>query len=62
VQSIESLHSKIREGDVLKYVDGDTVADCTSTQVLSVISSGISSRASNPMRYLEFDRDEELEV
>jgi hypothetical protein len=37
------LHSFIQEGDVLESVDGESIAGLTSTQALSIISSGVNS-------------------
>jgi C-terminal processing protease CtpA/Prc len=56
VKPFSPLHGKIREEDVLEYVDGESISDLTATQALSLISS----RASNPLRSLAFKRNTEV--
>ncbi len=53
VKSFSPFYGKIQEGDVIISVDGEPTAELTATQVLSLITS----RASNPLRAIAFERN-----
>jgi hypothetical protein len=53
VKSFSPFYGKIQEGDVIISVDGEPTAELTATQVLSLITS----RASNALRAIAFERN-----
>lgn len=53
VKPFSPLYGKVQEGDIIISVDGEPTEELTATQVLSLISS----RSSNPLRAIAFDRN-----
>jgi len=58
VKPFSPLYGKIQEGDELKYVDGESVVNLTATQAFGLISS----RATNSLCPLAFNRNAKSEV
>jgi hypothetical protein len=55
IKSFSPLYGKIQEGDVIISVEGEPTKELTAPQVFGLITS----RASNPLRALVFDRNKE---